>query len=177
MAFYDGWGKKIQQTGQEALDRTKKGAEITRLNSSINGIEKEAAKKYEELGKAYYAKHAADDTYDPDMESYFQDIDESMDQIEGYRDQIRTLKGLRKCPECGQEVSATAQYCNFCGAKLEPVVTETPAEGRVCPNCGAPIDDNQAFCTVCGTNVENVPCSEEVVVEEIVEEVPESKTE
>ncbi len=167
MAFYDGLGKRIQQGGQGAIDRTRRGAEVARLNSSINSVEKEAAKKYEELGKAYYEKHAASDTYDNDMDQYFQDIDALMDQIEDYKDQIRALKGIRKCPECGQDVSATAQFCSFCGAKLEPVVSETTEEVLepepveeivvekivVCPSCGAELDEDAVFCTVCGHKV------------------------
>ncbi len=174
MAFYDNLGKRIQQTGQGAIDRTKKGAEVARLNSSINGLAKDMSKQYEELGRAYYDKFAASGAYDPDMAVFFQELDAKMSQVEDCKDQIRSLKGYRKCPVCGEDISADAMYCPNCGTKQEPIVAESPAAGRVCPNCGAELEDDQIFCTVCGTNVENVvPNAAEN--EEPAQETPEAE--
>ncbi len=156
MAFYEGLGKRIQQTGQGAIDRTRKTAEVSRLNSSISSLEKEMRDDYEELGRAYYEKYAASGTDDPDMIPYFQDLDGKMEQLEVYKEQIRNLKGIRKCVNCGMEISADATFCNYCGTRQPPVAAPTSNVRRVCPNCGAQLEDGQIFCTVCGTNVENV---------------------
>ncbi len=152
MAFYDGWGKKIQQTGQGAVDRTKRGAEVMRLNGSINSLEKEINLTYTDLGKAYYEKYASD-IDDEDMIPYFQKIEGCLSQIRDYKDQINTLKGKTKCVNCGREISATAAFCNYCGAQQVPDA-EVGEGTRICPNCGQVLQEDQLFCTNCGQRVE-----------------------
>lgn len=50
------------------------------------------------------------------------------------------------CPECGNELSAKAKFCDQCGYRI-------PAE-KVCPSCGEKLKENAKFCLNCGTKVE-----------------------
>ncbi len=151
MAFYDGLGKRIQQSGQGAIDRTKKNAEVARLNSSISALEKEMSSDYEELGRIFYQKYAASGSPDPDMAPNFQELDGKMAQLEVYKEQIRSRKGIRKCPVCGQDISADAMFCSYCGTRQEPVIAETvqPTE-KICANCGTVLEEDAVFCPRCG---------------------------
>ncbi len=156
MAFYDGLGKKIQQTGQGAIDKTKKGAETVKHNSAISNLEREISQEYTEIGRLYYQQHA-DEPQDADMAPHFQTISDKMAEIEEHRAQVDELKGMRKCTNCGAMISGTATFCNYCGARQVPEYTaqseSEPAAG-FCPNCGAALEEGQMFCTECGTRIE-----------------------
>jgi hypothetical protein len=62
------------------------------------------------------------------------------------------------CPSCGAQ-SATADYCDTCGAPLAPPAASAApvdapappsAPAPVCPNCGAARTPDDAFCEGCG---------------------------
>ena len=55
---------------------------------------------------------------------------------------------MRKCPNCGSEVTDNAKFCLECGSSLKPVVP-------VCPNCGEEVPKGK-FCPMCGTSVTTV---------------------
>ncbi len=171
MAFYNEWGKKIQQTGQTAIDKTKKTAEVARLNSEINSLEKDIDVAYTDLGKAYFEKNASN-VEDPDMVPYFKAISDKMDQIQECRDEITKLKGITKCVQCGMEIDEDAKFCHYCGARQVPEVNisdEAESEEEtipVCANCGAPLEKDAVFCSNCGKKVEKEDAAPEPVADE-----------
>ena len=73
------------------------------------------------------------------------------EQIAQYQAQIRQIKGIRLCPECGAEVGPDSAFCGGCGARMEP---SAPQGGRTCPKCGSPADGDSLFCAACGTRLE-----------------------
>ena len=54
------------------------------------------------------------------------------DQIE----ELEKLKGLQRCPVCGNSVSIDAAFCPSCGAKMPKV--EEPAAAASCWTLPAP---------------------------------------
>jgi len=48
------------------------------------------------------------------------------------------------CPECGDSLAGTENYCPTCGHELRPAA---------CPDCGADLDGDENFCPGCGTAV------------------------
>ena len=48
--------------------------------------------------------------------------------------------GMIVCPNCKEQLSADAKFCDHCGTKL----------GKKCPNCGAVVKPGSAFCSECG---------------------------
>lgn len=152
MAFYDELGKKISKTGQGAIQKTKEFAEITRLNSSISELEKGIVATYTEIGRSYFQKYAQA-LPDEEFAVLFNRIEESMRQIEANKNQIRILKGVVPCPNCGMDVDANAAFCKSCGSRLIPVAQMTYS-GNVCSECGSPVEEGQLFCTRCGHKME-----------------------
>lgn len=63
-----------------------------------------------------------------------------------------------KCVKCHAEIEQDAQFCPYCGTKVEHI--------RCCVKCGKPLDDDSDFCPYCGTRQDDV-----VVEPEQVEEV------
>ena len=55
-----------------------------------------------------------------------------------------------KCASCGEAVAAGSEYCNNCGAKLEPVSSSV----NVVCSCGSAIKEGSKFCSNCGKKVE-----------------------
>ena len=51
------------------------------------------------------------------------------------------------CKSCGQELSDSAKFCNFCGKQVEIDLAQ------ICPKCGAQAEENQRFCAQCGAEM------------------------
>ncbi len=88
---------------------------------------------------------------------------------------------MRFCPNCGNQVSDKAIFCDQCGTRLPPVEEQPspeptqapPAPGGVpegvliCPNCGAENVPGEMFCDACGEPLEPpTPAVEEVAAVE-----------
>ncbi len=149
MAFFDEIGKKISQTGQDMVQKTKDTAETMRLNSAISDEEKRIQGLYLEIGKRYFELHA--DDYDPQLEEPMLCVKEANTKIAAYTEQLNRIKGLVRCPNCNSDMPIGTPFCAHCGAKLpEPPPVEEPAIRR-CKNCGLPLPEGAGFCTNCGT--------------------------
>ena len=48
-----------------------------------------------------------------------------------------------KCLRCNSEIEQDAQFCPYCGTKVE--------YSRCCVKCGKPLDEDSDFCPYCGT--------------------------
>lgn len=152
MAFFDELSKKISQTSQGVVQKTKDTAEILKLNSAISDEEKKINSFYTELGKAYFEKYC--DSCEEDFQNTITSIKESQAKVEQFSEQVKKLKGIVRCPNCNNDVQYGSPFCNSCGTKLE---TEKPAPtvaDKKCTKCGAPLGENSAFCTRCGAKVE-----------------------
>lgn len=82
------------------------------------------------------------------------------------------------CPNCGNEASEGAIFCDQCGTRLAPPEAEkaapAPAGGAViCPSCGAGNVPGEAFCDFCGSPLE--PPEPEVASEVEAEAAPEAE--
>ena len=147
--FLDGIGKRLSDAGQGVAKHTKNFTEVTRLNGAIAEQERQAAALLRELGQACYDRHQNDPDYE--YAAQIEGIRAAYAQIAQYQAQIRQIKGIRICPECGAEVGPDSAFCGGCGGKMEPPAAES---GRVCPKCGSPVDGDSLFCATCGTRLE-----------------------
>ena len=151
MAFLDGLGKKITQTSQDVVQKTKDTAEILKINGLISDEEKQIETIYTELGKRYYESHI--DSYEQDYAMLISAIKESKEKIATYEEQVKKLKGLVPCPICGADVTYGAPFCSACGAQLVNTANANANVNR-CTNCGVPLSEGSQFCTNCGTKVQ-----------------------
>lgn len=159
MAFFEDIGKKITQTGQDAITKTKNMTESARLSGMISDEDKKITQMLTEIGKMYYNLNNEDpgDEY----ASYVSAIKESIAKKTQFSDQIKKLKGVEKCPNCGQDVPHGVAFCSACGNSIkttpqqaEPVPDAQPGEPAArCPKCGAALAENARFCVGCGEKI------------------------
>lgn len=152
MAFMDMIGKKIAQTGQETVQKTKNMAESVKLSSMVTDEEKKIRQLFSEIGEMYYQIHRSDpeNTFTP----YIMQIVEAEERVSAYSERIKQLKGIAKCPNCGGEVPDDVPFCNTCGAQMLQSGMSISEETVACPECGALQAKETVFCMNCGSRME-----------------------
>lgn len=126
MDFFNKLAETITDTSKVVAQKAKDVAEISRITGQISAEESRINAAYLSIGKRFYEENAGEV-----MEAYIQDfsvINESKAKIQSLKEQLKQLKGVSKCPQCGAEVPANSAFCSFCGAKL---MVEEPKEENV----------------------------------------------
>lgn len=151
MAFFDEIGKKLSQTGQAAVQKTKQMADVAKLNSDISDEEKKVTNIYYQIGQLYVSLH--NDNPEPDFEVLIEQLNESQIQIKNLKQQIQDIKGVKRCTTCGAEIPNNATFCSSCGTAIIQQKTVDAANLIKCNNCGKMIEKGMKFCTFCGNEV------------------------
>lgn len=182
MSFLDNIGSKASAAGQAAAEKARNFAEVNRLNGVISDHEKRISRLYFEIGQSYYERHK-DDPEAEELERIAA-ITDTNEKIAVCREQIKTLKGVEKCPNCGADVQNGSQFCNNCGTRMPPASMKTaPKAGLTCPTCGAAVAEGNLFCNNCGTKLAPTPAPApapapaEPAVEELKRSCPNCGTE
>lgn len=154
MAFFDDLGKRISQTGQSAVQKTKDMADVAKINAAISDEERRLNSNYLNIGKLYAELH------NNDYENVFTDmmtgIKEAEKKINEYRQQIQEIKGVVRCEKCGAEVPNNAAFCSSCGTAMSKQEILADDAGRIqCIGCGQMVSRSIKFCTLCGKAVED----------------------
>ena len=137
MSIFEKIGEKLSGAGQGVAQQVKNFADVARLNSIISEKEKQIAQLYIEIGQAYYEHHKID----PQGEEIerIQKISSLNAEILECKENIKQIKGVTKCPNCGADVSLDAAFCNACGTKIPPAAKvediSSNESGALCPNC------------------------------------------
>ncbi len=170
MSIIDRVSKTFSETGQ----KTKDLAEIAKLNGKISNNERRIKQIYRDLGELYCTLHAED--AEEEFVEMVASANELAAQNQEWDAQIRELKGMVKCPECGKFIEKDAQVCMYCGYQVIPEPAPNPepdpsgdpvrtpprgaaaspmaAPGGICPICGEKLEDDVLFCPNCGTRVQ-----------------------
>lgn len=156
MAFFEDIGKKVSQTSQDAIKKTKIMAETSKLNGQISAEKRVISENYSKIGEKYFELFSANP--DENLAGFVTVIKEALLKIEELEDQIKKLKGIECCPNCGAEIKDGAAFCTACGAKIESQPPEEPAAAqavaKACVNCGTPLAEGVMFCSNCGTKAQ-----------------------
>lgn len=117
MAFFSKLTETISDTSKVVAQKAKDVAEITKLNNQISNEEDRINAAYIAIGKRFFEENAGEVS-----EAYisnFSIINDSKAKIRQYQDQIKVIKGVSVCSNCGAEVPMGAAFCNACGSKVE----------------------------------------------------------
>ena len=130
MDFFNKVGSTISSKSKDVTKKAKELAEIAKLTGQIAEKEESVKGAYIELGKYVYETQKEDAP--EEVAEKFAVIDATVEEIDHLKREIRRLKGRQECPDCGKEVSYSAAFCSYCGAKLpEPEPEEGVEEGDV----------------------------------------------
>ncbi len=149
MAFFDDLGRKISQTSQGVAQKTKDTAEIYKLNGMISDEEKKLNAVYLQIGKMYFQETR--NAPDPKYASLIQEGTTAINNMAAYSDQVKKLKGIVSCPQCGMDVAANATFCSGCGCQMNGAAAAS--SNSICTGCGARLEPGTRFCAGCGKSV------------------------
>lgn len=167
MAFFNDLGKKISQTSQDVIRKTKDASEIHKLDNLISDENKKITWIFREIGEKYYQLYATQ--HEECFDDYILRIEECKRKIEQLKEQINKIKAIKICPQCGKEISESARFCDSCGFKTEDAAeTEKEENKNVCPQCRSAVEDTAVFCENCGAKLVSEPGQEEKISEEMV---------
>ena len=145
-SLFEGISKKLSQTGQEAIKKTKELAEITKINSQMSDEEKKLNKLYMKLGQLYYQMHK--DQPDAVYVDICQAIGGCLQNINRYEMMLNEIKGIKRCESCQTEMPDTSSFCQTCGNKLKD--ERETIVSTICPECGMENGANANTCIKCG---------------------------
>ncbi|MCM1220415.1 MAG: zinc ribbon domain-containing protein [Lachnospiraceae bacterium] len=153
MAFFDEFGKKISQTGQSAVQKTKEAADLAKINTLIAEEEKKINGQCLQIGKLYAADHS--DDYEENFAPYMSAIKEANERIRALHQQSMDIRGLVNCEKCGTPMPKHVAFCSSCGAPMpKQEVPEITTDLIPCIGCGQMVSRENKFCTSCGKPVE-----------------------
>ena len=151
MTFFDNLSKQLSNTGQNVRSKARIIADVTQCNSAISEKKRQITQLYTEIGQAYYLAHRDDES--PEEIERIRQVSTLNQEIAALEEQVRTLKRVVKCPNCGAKISEEAAFCSSCGMKIVPLKTAQEKAGDVCPFCGAMVSEGSLFCTNCGAKM------------------------
>ncbi len=149
--FFENLGKKITQTGQDAVKKTKDMGETVKLNSRIAEENRHIESCMAQIGEVYMEKYASDPQ--DELKPLVEEIRKSQEKVKSLKERILVLKGAALCASCGAAVPEDSIFCSTCGAKMPETVTAEAASIQTCPDCGAQVEEGARFCTSCGKAV------------------------
>lgn len=116
----------INNTSKTVGEKTKQGSDIVKANLKISSEERALTDLYTEIGKLYFENNK-DNPCCETMAELFEKVCEKNTSIETLKHQIRVIKGVVVCENCGAEIGLENDYCGKCGAKLvKPEPVEEP---------------------------------------------------
>ncbi len=117
MAFLGKIRETVTDTSKMVAQKAKDMAEVTKLSGQISSEESKIKEAYLAIGKRYFEENMGEvsDAYIND----FTIINEAKARISELQEQIKTIKGVFSCPNCGAEVTTESVFCSSCGAKIE----------------------------------------------------------
>ncbi len=117
----------VSEAGKAGLERTKGLRDNARITLEIRDRENSIQKAYRELGRAYFKDHRFDEDPAYDQIVFIKAAFEEIGELKTNKDEIR---GIRRCPACGEVIVNDANFCPNCGTKYEEedVMDEEEAE-------------------------------------------------
>ncbi len=158
MDFLNEFGKRFSSVARSVSEKSKEGAELSRLNGEVKAAEAALEQLYARYGQLCYARRAGGG--DPEaieaLEVRIHAARLQLDEAVERRDAAREFK---RCQGCGAVYPKEAKFCSACGKRLpdELPKPEPVAVGAYCPGCGALREGDEPRCPVCGAYYDAEP--------------------
>ena len=125
------------------------------INSQISENERTIQNLFTQLGKDYF--NLSEKYPIPEVAPVITRIKELQSKIFELSEEMKKLKGIKKCLQCNREMPYEAGFCPACGYN-NFTQTDTPQAAQAlapkqCPNCGTSLSAEATFCTGCGNKI------------------------
>ncbi len=118
-------GSTVTEAGKEGLEKAKELRDTAVISLEIRDREASIRKAYRELGRAYFQDHRNDEEPVYDQIVFIKAAFEEIGELKATKDDIR---GIRRCPECGEAILSGAHFCPNCGKRYEEPEDEDDEE-------------------------------------------------
>ncbi len=115
MEILEKLGDTLISVSKDATQKAKDLSELARLRMDIRSKEDYMNQQYQQIGRDYYAAHKEDAEPEFEQIALLKDAEDALNDL---KQQLGQIKGMQKCPGCGNEMPLEADYCSKCGAKL-----------------------------------------------------------
>ncbi len=116
MAFRN-LGSILKSGGQTVSSGAKNMKEVIVRNGQIQEASKNINALYLEIGKQYFIKHASD--MGAEFGALMRQIMKEQEKIDRLNEEIKQIRGVVKCPSCGEDNSLDALFCCNCGNPIK----------------------------------------------------------
>lgn len=173
MDFFDKMGQTITNKSKDVAKKAKEIAEAVTLGGQVGTQEDVIDKLYLDMGRLIYQNK--EDWMNLDLRDKMEQLDAAHKELDRLKAEIRRLKGIKVCENCGGEISHDACFCPNCGTQVpveevvaeevkeftdaeEEAVTEADnaeaqTEQKLCPGCGREVETGYAYCPGCGVKL------------------------
>lgn len=135
MDTIDKIGETLTSASKDIAKKAKDLVDVNTVRTAMNDQKRIICKAYERIGEQYYKEHVEAGAHEYEVE--FEIIGEATAKLKELSEQLRVLKKINVCTECGATVSMDAVFCSKCGVRLkheEPVhATEEEPMQEVVP--------------------------------------------
>ena len=133
MAFWEDIKGRLDDAGDAFVDKTRKMAKTAQISGMLRDMEKDRDKLYTQLGLMYYEdkygrmkiktlekklSELKDDDPKKAIISKVLEIKQGELRLLELEEEKKQLKGIIKCPECGNDVTPDSEFCTQCGTRI-----------------------------------------------------------
>lgn len=116
MSFLNKVGTSISDKSKSAVKKAREMTELSSLHSQISAQEDIIDRLCLEIGKKVYEKRES--FPDSELEEKYTAVSNAYGEIERLKTDIILVKGAKRCPHCGIEVSLDFAFCPECGTAV-----------------------------------------------------------
>ncbi|MFT9056522.1 MAG: zinc ribbon domain-containing protein [Ethanoligenens sp.] len=153
MSFFDEIGNTLSAKSKDVAQKAKDFAEVTKLSSQISHAEEAIQRIYTQIGHQYFERFAEKD--DSVFVNEIRQIRQNLTDIASIQKQIKLIRGVYPCPQCGADVPNGSAFCPSCGRTIDAANAASDVlPQHTCVACGAALPPDARFCRNCGAKQE-----------------------
>ena len=122
MEFFDKVRKKASETFKITKEKATTISEELKIKGKISEAKDKIEDLYKEIGeKVFEELKDGKDVIKEEISEKIEKISDLKNDIEKYQVEILSLKKIKKCSECGEELEINAEFCSKCGKKQDKI--------------------------------------------------------